>query len=63
MTGTILILAAGIVAYFLPAMVAALLGHRHFAGITILNIFLGWTLVGWVIALVWAVTSPKAARA
>src|SRR5262249_14514948 len=28
--------------------------RRQTAAICVLNIFLGWTLVGWVIALVWA---------
>ena len=40
--------------YFLPSIV----GHdkRSFLGIFLVNFFLGWTLVGWVIALVWACT-------
>jgi hypothetical protein len=44
--------------YFLPAIVA---GARHLperAGITLLNLFLGWTFIGWVIALIWALTAP-----
>jgi hypothetical protein len=29
-------------------------------GIFLLNLFLGWTVVGWVVALIWAITSePK----
>jgi len=44
--------------YFLPAIIA---GHRHLherTAITLLNLFLGWTFIGWVIALIWAVTAP-----
>ena len=44
--------------YFLPAIVA---GARHLperAAITVLNLLLGWTFIGWVIALIWAVTAP-----
>jgi hypothetical protein len=28
-----------------------------------LNIFLGWTFIGWVASLVWALTATKAASA
>ena len=43
--------------YFLPAIVAAKRGHRQSTAILILNLFLGWTLIGWVAALVWANTN------
>ena len=43
--------------YFLPAMVAHSRKHRNKLAIVILNIFLGWTFVGWVIALVWSCTA------
>jgi Superinfection immunity protein len=41
-----------ILLYFLPAII----GHdkRDAAGIFLLNLFLGWTVIGWVIALIWA---------
>jgi len=45
--------------YFLPAIVAS--GKNHFNGILLLNLFLGWTFVGWVGALVWAVCEKKEA--
>jgi hypothetical protein len=38
--------------YFLPAIAAY--NKKNFTSITVLNLFLGWTFVGWVIALVWA---------
>lgn len=47
----------GIVAYFIPSIVAALRHHRNSQAIQILNLLLGWTFVGWVIALVWASTA------
>ena len=43
--------------YFLPTFVAIGRGHKEFLGISIINIFLGWTLLGWVVALAWACTS------
>jgi hypothetical protein len=45
--------------YFVPAIVAAMRRHPNRAGIEIFNLFLGWTFVGWVLALVWAVTGPQ----
>ncbi len=42
--------------YFFPAFLALLRG-RQFASVLVLNFFLGWTGVGWVIALCFAVSS------
>ena len=42
--------------YFVPSLVAHERDHRDKGAIFVLNIFLGWILVGWVIALVWAMT-------
>ena len=43
--------AAGI--YLLPSVLSS--GHRDRALIVTVNVLLGWTLVGWCVALVWAV--------
>jgi len=40
--------------YFVPSMVANSRNHGNKASIIVLNVFLGWTLLGWVVALVWA---------
>ena len=40
--------------YFLPAFIGR--NKRNATAISVLNLFLGWTLVGWVVALVWALT-------
>jgi Superinfection immunity protein len=42
----------GILLYFLPAILAR--NKRNFHSVLALNFFLGWTLVGWVVALAWA---------
>jgi hypothetical protein len=54
----------GFILYFLPSIVALVRGKRDSVSVVLLNIFLGWTLVGWVIALVWAfkVDNPLPAR-
>jgi hypothetical protein len=43
-----------ILIYFLPTIVASNRSHPSTGGITALNVFLGWTALGWIIALVWA---------
>jgi hypothetical protein len=45
--------------YFLPAIVARLVHNRQTAAIFALNSLLGWTLIGWVVALVWAFIVPS----
>jgi len=40
--------------HFLPGIIATRRHHRNALAIWLVNIFLGWTLIGWVIALVWA---------
>ena len=56
---TILILLMGLVFYFLPWIVAVNREHDKKLGVFILNLFLGWILLGWVAALVWAVSGPR----
>jgi len=41
--------------YFLPTFIAYSRGHKNTLAIFILDLFLGYTLVGWVGALIWAV--------
>jgi hypothetical protein len=43
--------------YFLPAIIAAARRTHNSTGILLLNIFLGWTVIGWVFALVLAICS------
>lgn len=45
------------VLYFYPMYEAYIHKQPNFFSIFALNLFLGWTLVGWVVALVWAVKS------
>jgi hypothetical protein len=54
----------GFVVYFLPSILALARNKRDRVSIFVLNFLLGWTAIGWVIALVWAlkVDAPYAAR-
>jgi hypothetical protein len=44
----------GLVFYFLPTIVALVRERHDKLSIFLLNLFLGWSLIGWIIALVWA---------
>jgi hypothetical protein len=46
-----------LIIYFVPYQIAAGRGHLNKIPILVLNILLGWTLVGWVAALVWSLTA------
>ena len=41
--------------YLLPSIVAATRQVPHAGPVVIVNVFLGWTLIGWVVALALAV--------
>lgn len=44
----------GLFIYFLPTIVGW--NKRNSGAILTLNLLLGWTFIGWVVALVWAMT-------
>lgn len=45
--------------YFLPYMIANSKGHTQETAIFVLNLFAGWTIVAWIIALIWAFTNKE----
>ena len=55
----VVIAAAG---YFLPTIIAMARGKTNTCAIFALNLLLGWSFVGWVVALVWALTHENRAR-
>jgi hypothetical protein len=50
----LLALSLALLLYFLPALIAALMGHPHPWGVFALDALAGWTVFGWIAALVWA---------
>jgi hypothetical protein len=50
-------LAIAFLEYCLPGIVALLRHHHNTLAIALLNLLLGWTVLGWIIALVWACTA------
>ena len=47
--------------YFLPAIIAGQRQHHNTGAIFAVNLFFGWTLLGWLLAIVWACTATTAA--
>jgi len=54
----------GLVMYFLPSVIALARSKRDIVAILLLNLFLGWSVIGWIVALIWAVKTdvPMVAR-
>lgn len=48
-----------VVLYFCPAIMAYQAKKKDKSAILALNILLGWTFIGWVIALVWALKKEE----
>jgi hypothetical protein len=48
--------------YLLPTLVAVSNKKRNMAAVAVLNIFLGWTFLGWIVALVWATCKDAEAK-
>jgi Superinfection immunity protein len=45
--------------YFLPTIIAFNRNRHNKGAIFVLNLFLGWTVLGWVVSMVWAVSSSQ----
>ena len=51
-----------LVLYFLPSIVAAARKVTHQGSVIVINLFLGWTFIGWVVALAMACRTSQALR-
>lgn len=45
--------------YMAPAVMAWSLRSKGLLWLTAVNILLGWTVIGWIVALVWAMAGAK----
>jgi len=45
--------------YITPSFIARMKNNPNVLAISVFNILLGWTVIGWVIALVWALIVPN----
>jgi hypothetical protein len=53
----IVALAVLVAIYAAPTIVANVRGHRNKGSIIATNILLGWTFIGWCVALIWALSA------
>lgn len=53
---TLIITTIVIILYFIPSIIASQRKHQNGVIIFLLNLFLGWTIIGWIGALVWSAT-------
>ena len=56
----ILFVVIPVLLYISPTIAAKRRNHNNYGSILILNLFLGWTLIGWIAALVWAASDNVA---
>ena len=55
-------LIVAVLIYFLPTIVALSRGHLSALAIFFLNLFFGWSLIGWLVAFIWSCTGNTAAN-
>jgi len=48
--------------YLIPTFIALGRGHPNYIPILVVNLSLGWTVIGWVGALVWSLKSRQSER-
>ena len=53
----ILVMLFVLAVYLIPTIIAFSRGHASKWGIGVLNIVLGWSLVFWVVALIWSLSN------
>lgn len=54
-----IIIVISLISYFLPTIIAMFRGKSNTFAILLLNLFLGWTFIGWIVALIWSVTTDN----
>lgn len=53
----VVLIGLGLLVYMLPTVVASTRWHKNAGPIMLVNLFLGWTVLGWFVALIWSTTS------
>jgi hypothetical protein len=56
----IIALAALAALHFAPTFIAVWRKHPRRIAIFVINLLFGWTILGWIVALVWALSPPRA---
>lgn len=47
-----------IVMYIVPFCVAVVRAHHNAGAILVVNVLLGWTVIGWIVTFAWAAFGP-----
>ncbi|MCI5150757.1 MAG: superinfection immunity protein [Candidatus Electrothrix sp. MAN1_4] len=47
------------VIYSLPSIIAYKRNHHNALAIFLSNLFLGWTIIGWIVSIIWSGTAVK----
>jgi hypothetical protein len=55
----LIVLMTLVICYLLPSLIAYARGHNNKLAILVLNMILGWTLLGWCVALIWSFTADN----
>lgn len=53
----IIVMIFSFIFYLIPSMIAFALRHPQRWIIFLINIFMGWTLIGWVVLFTWSIKS------
>ncbi len=53
--GMVIIIILAVIIYFVPTFIAFIRRKKQFWAIFVINLCLGWTGIGWIGALFWAV--------
>lgn len=48
------LLSISVILYFLPSTIAAVQNKKNFTAIIVTNIIFGWTILGWIVCLIWS---------
>lgn len=60
--GVLWFFAIAMALYFLPVLIARLRDAAHTGGLFLVNLFFGWTMIGWLLCLVWALLAETRAQ-
>ena len=50
-------LLVGVVLYFLPTIIVVKRQSASVTPVVLVNLLLGWTIIGWIIALIWSLSA------
>jgi hypothetical protein len=56
---TMLAFLCGVAMYFMPAIIAHQRRHVSSGAIFLWNLFLGWSIIGWIVCFAWACTGDS----